>query len=150
MSIQEKPRKAVVSVVEMAEMLDLSKSRLYTLIQAGIFPQPARYQSCKRPVFDSDLQQKCLDIRRTGIGFNGQPVLFNRKRRKSGQPKPRPNQQPVAEEHAELVEALKSLGLTTTSQDVQAALREVYPTGMAGIDQGEAIRKIFLHLRARK
>ena len=42
MSLQEKPRKAVVSVVEMSNMLDLSKSRFYALIQAGIFPKPTR------------------------------------------------------------------------------------------------------------
>ena len=103
MSIQDKPRKAVVSVVEMSEMIDLSKSRFYFLIQSGIFPEPIRHESCKRPVFDLDLQQKCLDIRRTGIGCNGQPVLFNRKRRKGTKetlPKPRPSQQPVSEEQA--------------------------------------------------
>jgi hypothetical protein len=149
MSIQEKPRKAVVSVVEMSEMLDLSKSRFYALIQAGIFPQPARHSSCKRPVFDADLQQKCLEIRRTGIGNNGQPVLFNRKRRKGPQ-KPRQNQQPVTEEQAELIESLKSLGLTATSEDVQAALRELFPNGPAGIEQGEVVRKVFLHLRGKK
>lgn len=149
MTIPDKSQKAFVSVVEMSEMLDLSKSRFYALIQAGIFPKPALHQSCKRPVFDSNLQHKCLDIRRTGIGYNGQPVLFNRKRRKS-QPKPRHDRQPVAEEHREVVEAVRGLGLTTTSQDVQAALREVYPTGTSGLDEGEVIRKIFLHLRAKR
>ena len=150
MTAQEKPRKAFISVVEMSDMLDLSKSRFYSLIQAGIFPTPARHDSCKRPVFDADLQRKCLEIRQTGIGNNGQPVLFNRKRRRPGQSKPRPTPQPVTEEHGELVEALKSLGLTTTGQDVDAALRELYPTGSAEIDQGEVVRQLFLKLRARK
>ncbi len=150
MTIQDKPRKAVVSVVEMSEMIDLSKSRFYFLIQSGIFPEPIRHESCKRPVFDLDLQQKCLDIRRTGIGCNGQPVLFNRKRRKGTLPKPRPAQQPVSEEQAQMIESLRLLGLTANADDVQAALGELYPNGLAGADQGEAVRKVFLQLRGRK
>jgi hypothetical protein len=150
MSVQDKPRKAVVSVVEMADMLDLSKSRFYALIQAGIFPKPARNASCKRHVFDSDLQRKCLEIRHTGIGSNGQPVLFNRKRRKSDQQKPRQGRQPVSGEQAELIEALKSLGLTASVEEVQATLAELYPNGLAGMDQAEVVRRVFLQLRGKK
>jgi len=150
MSIQDKPRKAVVSVVEMSEMIDLSKSRFYFLIQSGIFPEPIRHEACKRPVFDLDLQQKCLDIRRTGIGCNGQPVLFNRKRRLRTLPKSRPTQQPVSDEQAQMIESLRLLGLTANADDVQAALGELYPNGLAGADQGEVVRKVFLQLRGRK
>ena len=171
MAAQEKPRKAVVSVVEMATMLDLSKSRFYALMQAGVFPTPIRQpcnrpeslrdeastppqavpqESYRRPVFNLELQGKCLEIRNTGIGANGQPVLFNRKRKKSGQPKPRSGRQAVTEEDAELIEALKSLGLTATAEEVQAALKELYPDGSAGIDQGEIVRRVFLHLRKKK
>ena len=150
MTIQEKSRKAVVSVVAMADMLGLSKSRFYALIQAGIFPQPVRHASGKRPVFDADLQQTCLEIRQTGIGHNGEPVLFNRKRRKPAQPKPRQDHHPISEEQAELVEALKCLGLTVSAEEVQAAVRELFPSGSTGIDQGEVVRRVFLHLRGRK
>ena len=145
MTLQNKSQKAVVSVVQMADMLGLSKSRFYALVQAGIFPQPVRHQSCKRPVFDADLQQKCLDIRQTGIGLNGNPVLFNRKRRKPTSLKPQ--QQPVSEEQAELVEALKSLGLTVGAEEVHQVVRELYPDGWKGIDQGEVVRRVFLKLK---
>jgi hypothetical protein len=148
MSLQNKSQKAVVSVVQMADMLGLSKSRFYALVQAGVFPQPVRHQSCKRPVFDADLQQKCLEIRHTGIGHNGNPVLFNRKRRKSAQSKAQ--QQPVSEEQAELIEALKSLGLTASAEEVQAVIQELYPDGWNGIDQGEVVRRVFLKLRGEK
>ncbi len=150
MTSQEKSRKAFVSVVQMAEMLDLSKSRFYTLIQAGIFPQPVRHESCKRPVFDADLQQKCLDIRQSGIGHNGNPVLFNRKRQRPVKPNARQGQQPVTEEQSELVEALKSLGLTVGSEEVQAAIGKLYPDGWKGIDEGEVVRRVFLKLREGK
>jgi hypothetical protein len=149
MTIQDKPKKAVVSVVEMADMLSLSKSRFYTLIQTGIFPQPVRHASCKRPVFDADLQHKCLEIRQTGIGHNGNPVLFNRKHQRPMRPKPR-QEQPITEEQTELVEALKSLGLTVGGEEVQTALRELYPDGWKGSDQGEVVRRVFLKLREGK
>jgi hypothetical protein len=148
MSIQEKSRKAVVSVVEMADMLALSKSRFYALISSGIFPQPVRQKSCKRPVFDADLQQKCLEIRQTGIAHNGEPVLFNRKRRKPTQPKPRQDHHPISEEQAELLEALKCLGLTVSDEEVQATLGDLFPSGCSGIDKGEVVRRVFLQLRA--
>ena len=149
MTIQDKPKKAVISVVEMADMLNLSKSRFYALIQAGIFPQPVRHASCKRPVFDSDLQQECLEIRQTGIGHNKVPVLFNRKRQRPVRPKPQPKQ-PITEEQTELVEALKSLGLTVGGEEVQTALRELYPNGWKGSEQGEVVRRVFLKLREGK
>ena len=85
-----------LSVSEMARMCDLSRSRFYALIVSGVFPQPVRNASCWRPHYDRELQQKCLDIRRTGIGFNGLLVMFNRKA--SGQPsKPRRRAKQVAD-----------------------------------------------------
>jgi hypothetical protein len=149
MTVPEKSKKAVVSVVEMADLLGLSKSRFYVLIQAGIFPQPVRHESCKRPVFDADLQHKCLDIRQTGIGHNGNPVLFNRKRQRPAKPKAR-QERPVSEEQAELIEALKSLGLTVSGEEVQTALGRLYPDGYGEIDRGEVVRRLFLKLREGK
>lgn len=126
MSVLDKPTKAVVSVVEMSRMVGFSKSRFYVLIQSGIFPRPVQHEFCKRPVFDLELQAQCLSIRRTGIGFNGQPVLFNRKRKATAN-RPRQSHQQATSEHAELVEALKSLGLATTAGAVKEALDELYP-----------------------
>lgn len=130
-------------------MVALSKSRFYALIQAGIFPAPVRHQSCKRPVFDLNLQQKCLDIRRTGIGANGQPVLFNRKQKATAK-RPHSSAQRSTNGHADLIEALKSLGLTTTAGAVEEALAKLFPNGCDGTDQGEVIRRVFLQLQTGK
>jgi len=150
MTTQEKPKKAFVSVVEMSEMLDLSKSRFHFLIQAGVFPKAIRHESCRRPVYDAKLQQECLEIRQTGVGHNGSPVLFNQKRRSQTQQKPCQGRLPITEEQAELVEAMRSLGLTAKAEEVQLAMRELFPTGKDGIDQGEVVRRVFLHLRGKK
>jgi len=148
MSVQQQSRKAFISVVEMAAMLDLSKSRFHALIHVGVFPKPTRHESCNRPVFTLEVQQKCLEIRNTGIGHHGQPVLFNRMRA-NGKPRTRRQpDQPIHDDHADLIEALKSLGLTATNEAVGQALLELYPSGVDG-NQGEVIRQVFLHLRAK-
>lgn len=154
MSVQEPSKKAFVSVIEMAEMIGLSKSRFHALVRRGVFPKPVLHESCKRPVFNLESQRKCLEIRQTGIGNDGQPVLFNRMR-KNGQPRKQRQQQPIteprpADDHAGLVEAMKSLGLTASSEAVAKALAEIYPNGVQGIDQGELIRQVFRHLRSAK
>lgn len=145
MNIPEKPTKAVVSVVEMANLCLLSRSRFFALIQSGVFPKPVRNGACKRPVFDLELQQKCLDIRRTGIGLNG-PVLFNRKAKTTSK-KARPK---LTSDHADLLDALKSLGLQTTAEVVDGALHELFPSGWTDVDEGQRVRQVFLHLQRKK
>jgi len=134
----------VVSVRRMAELCQLSRSRFYDLIDLGVFPKPVQHPSSNRPMFDRQLQDKCLEIRRTGIGANGQPVLFNRKPKKGTKPK---TTLPLIEP---LLDALKGLGLTPSPFVVGEAVAALYPAGIAGLDQGDVIRKIFLHLQARK
>lgn len=146
MNIPEKPTKAVVSVVEMAALCLLSRSRFYSLIDANVFPKPIRTESCKRPVYDHDLQQKCLDIRRTGIGANGLPVLFNRKRK----PTKKKRHPKVSSNHPEMLEALKGLGLQTTSESVESALHELFPSGCDNLGEGERVRQVFLHIQRKK
>ena len=153
MPAPEPSRKAFISVIEMAEMIGLSKSRFHALVRTGVFPKPIRHKSCKRPVFDLDSQQKCLEIRHTGIGNSGQPVLFNRMRATRKPRKQRQSQQPILgprQDHVELVEALRSLGMVTTNDAVAKAVTEIYPNGEEQIDQGEKIRRVFLLLRSAK
>ena len=141
--------KSVITVSEMADLCQLSRSRFYDLIESGVFPKPIQHPSSKRPMYDRGLQEKCLEIRETGIGMSGQPVLFNRKPRK-GSPPQRKKPQETKPDHADLLEALKGLGLVTTAQAVNDALSTLFPTGQAGLDQGDVIRKLFLHLQSKK
>jgi len=135
----------------MAELCQISRSRFYDLMEAGVFPKPVQHPSSKRPMFDLEMQKKCLEIRQTGIGANGQPVLFNRRPKNAGQARPQRKSEPEPKpEHAELLEALKGLGLNATAQVVTEALGHLFPTGYPGLDQGDVIRKVFLHLQRRK
>lgn len=145
---------AVVSVMRMAEMCQLSRSRFYDLVDAGVFPQPVQHPSSKRPMYDRQLQDKCLEIRRTGIGANGIPVLFNRKPKKTEPVKPKVADRPVKREPdpaiEPLIDALKGLGLTPAPQVVMEAVRELFPSGITGLDLGDVIRKTFLFLQGQR
>jgi hypothetical protein len=143
--------KSAVTVSEMAEMCQLSRSRFYTLVDQGVFPKPVQHPSSKRPMYDQGLQQKCLEIRRTGIGMNGAPVLFNRKPTKGRTRKVHTRTATdTKQDHADLLDALKGLGLTTTAQAVAEAVVALYPSGLAGQDQGDVVRRVFLHLQGTR
>ncbi len=144
--------KAVVSVAEMARLVGLSRRRFYQLMGTA-FPYPVYCVATKRPFYDEELQGVCLEVRRRNCGIDGKPVLFYA-RRAVVAPKKAPRQPAKAktkhDEHADLREGLRRLGLpTVTSADVEAAIKTVYPSGAGQTDQGEVLRALFLHLRAQ-
>src|SRR5262245_4581654 len=143
--------KAVVTVTEMARMVRLSRARFYQLVREGVFPGPV-YQA-GRPVYTEELQQTCLEVRRTNRGVNGEPVLFYAPRRPAGKAQRPPRESRPAgrdQEVAALLEGLNALGLTTaTAAQVQEVTRELFPEGTAGLDQAEVLRAAFLHLKRR-
>ena len=145
MPVPQSTSKAAVSVSEMAEICQLSRSRFYKLIEVGAFPKPVQPKSAKRPLYDQSLQQKCVEIRRTCIGANGHPILFNRMSKKATVPtksEPKP-------QHAELIDALGELGLKTDAKAVATAITALFPVGADGLDQGKVIQKLFRHLKGK-
>jgi hypothetical protein len=123
-------------------MLGISKGRYYTLHKRGIFPAPQRTSS-NRPVFDQELVQKCVEVVRSRVGMNGEPILFNRK----------PIQEPskkrpasVKGSHDDLIAALGSLGLSASVEQVNAALATL-PNNGADMPEPALIKAVFLHLK---
>lgn len=146
--------KAAVSVSEMAELCEVSRSRWYELVDAGVFPAPVVILPIKRPVYDRTLIEKCLEIKQSGISLGGWPVVWNRKRKKSSLTKAK-TKQPANEKATDpliepIFDAVKALGLTTTMQAVTDAVAAIYPTGIEGQDQGDLIRKTFLYLQGKR
>jgi hypothetical protein len=145
-------RKSAVGIAEMARMVGLSRGRFYQLVGTA-FPWPLYDIKTRRPYYTEELQQVCLDVRRRNCGIDGRPVLFYARRATTSVPQPRRKKhEAVAKvnDHTDLIEGLKSLGLATvTTAQVEAALKSLYPSGANGTDQGEVLRAIFLHLRAQ-
>jgi|SRR6516162_4462075 hypothetical protein len=142
--------KAAVSVAEMARMVGLSRSRFYQLIGTA-FPEPERQKGTGRPVYTEELQKVCLEVRRRNCGIDGKPVLFYASRLGAGSAKPKPPKPKLEAKRgdvAALLDGLNSLGLTTaTAAQAQKVTQELFPKGTEGIDRGEVLRLVFLHLK---
>ena len=139
--------KAAVTVAEMARMLNLSRSRLYQLIGTA-FPEPSR-DDRGRPYYDAEQQAVCLEVRRRNCGVDGKVILFYAPRHSAPAPrrKPKPKQ---AHAHAEVLEGVRALGLTmATAAQVDAAVNQLFPGGVDGVDTGEIIRSVFLSIKAQ-
>ena len=144
----------VVTVRRMAEICQLSRSRFYELLEANVFPKPVQHPFTKRPMFDQQLQDKCLEIRRTGIGANGIPILFNRKPTKTDYKKSQAARTAKNSSNADyewVSDAIKGLGISANAQQVHDAVTSLYPAGLVdGLDHGEVIRKTFLFLQGNR
>jgi len=139
--------KPVVNFSTMADMLNLSTSRCYQLLDAGILPKPVYCTRTKRPLYTEELQQRCLEIKETNIGANNQYILFYVPRNKSISPKKikTTNINPVYQEFAE---TLSSMGLDITPKEVEKAVSDLYPDGIDGKDHGLIIRDLFRKLKS--
>lgn len=72
----------ILSVTQMARLLNLSRSRLYQLVSENIFLPPI-YNDSKRPYFTSDMAIKNLEAKKNNVGINGKVVLFYTSRNSS-------------------------------------------------------------------
>lgn len=147
-------QKAAVSVSEMARMVGLSRARFYQLLGEGVFPKPKYDPSTKRPYFDEEAQAECIDVKKRNVGINGKVVIFYSSRhplpgqpKRPSKPKTKPKQ---TSEYTDLIESLSCLGMSATTQQVEAAIVECFPEGIQKLDSGEVVRAIFLHLKRKE
>ena len=138
--------KQIFSITEMAMNCNLSRARFYQLLGTGFFPKPLHDDRSKRPYYNLDLQQKCLEARQSGIGCDGSFMLFYSPRKKGTKPRVKK----VNPQTKELTETLGGMGLEITIEQVQQSLPELYPDGTDGVDQGVMIRELFRHLKQMK
>jgi len=138
--------KAVCSVTGMAKKLDMSRARFYQLQKMGVFPGPVYCTRTKRPFYPLDLQKKCVDIRETGIGYNGQPVLFYATRKDApGKLQNQPDHQ-----YGKLTGILRQMGLNVSLKKVKNAVKSLYPEGLTSSSvEGPVIRDLFRYFDQR-
>jgi len=152
--ISESNLKPICSVRELAEILGLSRQHFYGLQKKGVFPRAVYDIRTRRPFYPLSLQKVCIEIRNSNIGYDGLPVLFyscsrkhtsNESPRSSGKKR---TDTPVNQEHLQLLEGLKAMGLVrVNSRDVQAALRVVCPGDVSQTDQGVTLRNLYRYLK---
>lgn len=138
--------KAAVTVAEMARMVGLSRARFYQLMGSA-FPSPVYDVTTRRPLFVEDQQKVCLEVRRRNCGIDGKPILFYCRRAPISSKRPTKTAGSKPNVPSDLLDGLRSLGLTTASAQVEAALTKLYPKGIVGIDQAELVRSVFIFLK---
>jgi predicted DNA-binding transcriptional regulator AlpA len=147
MAVQQKfdnPMKAAVSVSSVCRLLKMSRSQFYFHVRRGTFHAPLRLPSNQRPYFTASMVEDIIKARETGIGVNGEFVIFYER-----QPNGTKNvdKTPKAD-HSALVEGLSLLGLTNvTTEQVEAAIAVCSPDGTTGQDEASLLRTVFRHLK---
>ena len=139
----------IISVGDMADALGHSRARFYQLQRQQIYPLPLYDIRTKRPFYDARLQKMCHEIRETGIGMNGQYILFYAPRQKPTQRRTssKDTQKTTPTEHQELIETLSQMGLEVSGEQVSEIVEELYPDGLENKDMGVVVREIFCHIR---
>lgn len=139
--------KPVVSISELCEMLQLSRSRYYQLIKTGFLPKPLKDERSKRSYYDSTLQQKCIEARQTGVGADGSMLLFYSPRQNGNSPKKR--NQKIDTQMQEYVDTLKGMGLEVSAKQVKGAITDLFEEGTNGQDQGLVIRELYRYFKQK-
>ena len=138
--------KGICTVKELVFRLKLSRARFYQLQNRGVFPKPERCARSNRPFYTPDMQQICLEIRRTGIGYNGEPIVFNAPRQR----KSRSIQAPPYHKCQEFVQALKQMNLTVKPDMVKDAINGIYPEGLpSDVNDGIISHKLYQYFSNR-
>ncbi len=148
-------RRVVLTISDMARVVGLSRSRFYALMKQGVFPMPIYLIATKRPFFDKRLRDECLNVRRTGLGVNDQPILFYPRR--AGPPTTRSSKSSLRGKKKSstinpivlrLIDLLKGLGVESPSpQSVTAALSDCFPNGADDKADHELVGAVYRHLR---
>ncbi len=138
--------KPIVSMTEIAQMVQLSRARFYQLLEQGFFPKPLHDERSKRPYYDLELQKKILECRQSGIGVDGSFMLFYSPRKKENVSHLK-KKKTVDPQVKELADTLTTMGLDITVKQVQQGLIEIYPDGTNGEEQGVIIRELFRYLK---
>ena len=138
----ESPLKAAVSVAQMCRLLKMSRSQYYVHAKKGTFHAPLRLSN-GRPYFTASMVEDNLRVRETGVGVNGDYVIFYERQTTGTKPSTTKKA-----DHSSLLDGLRSLGLSTVTTDqVEAALAACFPKGTSGQDEANVLRAVFRHLK---
>jgi len=142
--------KPVCSVIDMIKMLGMSRARFYQLVAQQIFPPPVYCTRTHRPYYNITLQELCLNIRESNIGFNGAFHVFYSPRKNSAAVKNPKKSASADEPIVELTDTLKRMGLDVDVPKVKKAMDELYPNGTEEVkDQGVMIRDLFRFFKSK-
>lgn len=142
--------KEVYSLSQFARILGISRTSLYEYMAAGIFPRPL---SCPcmdgRPFYSHDLLQRCVTILRTGIGYNGEIVVFNKRKLRTVRGRVTAKKKRV-NLYQSLTNIMKQIGIDVTIDEVKETVKIVCPKGVVinNEPEEELIQAVYGHFTA--
>lgn len=146
----------VLSITQMAKILQISRARFYQCLEAGYFLKPQYTENTHRPYYTAEMAEANLKAKRSNVGVNGKICLFYSPRDVSFSPAPKisgpktTKGKPDKNAYADLMEGLDALGLTgITSSQVQSALCHCYPEGYQEIEAGEVLKTLYLYIKCQ-
>jgi len=140
----ESRTRAAVSCSSMCRLLKISRSQFYWHVKRGTFHAPLYLPSNKRPYYTASMVEDNLRARETGVGVNGEYVIFYERlptvpRAEAKQPKGN---------HAALLDGLRATGLKdVTAEKIDAALVSCFPAGTSGQSEDAVLRAVYRHLK---
>ena len=83
MKVTEDLKGARLTIVLAAELVKMHPGHFRRLCQRGVFPQPKRTAK-GRPYFDYELLSVIANVLKSGVGKNGEEIVFYRRRATNG------------------------------------------------------------------
>jgi len=145
-----------INVSTMAKLLNLSRSRLYQLIDQGVLLKPVYLASNKRPVFTKEMAMRNIEVKNSNVGINGVVIMFYSARTPTTT-KPKKTVKKSTDQkivspakHVDLIDALESLGLENiTSSKIDSAISKCFKNGTENISEDDILTEIFRYLKCR-
>ncbi len=144
-----------INISTMAKLLNLSRSRLYQLVDQGVLLKPVYLASNKRPVYTKEMAVRNIEVKNSNVGINGEVIMFYSARTSTTKPKKtvkKSQDQKVEapDKHVDLIDALESLGLEDiTSSRIDSAIQKCFPDGTENISEDDILTEVFRHLKCR-
>ena len=145
-----------INVSTMAKHLNLSRSRLYQLIDLGILLKPVYLSNNKRPVYTREMAMRNIEVKNSNVGINGEVIMFYSARAPmTTKPKKTIKKSTVQKtvspgKHANLIDALESLGLEDiTSSQIDSAIHKCFPDGNENTSEDDILTEVFRYLKCR-
>ena len=115
----ENPMKAAVSVSSLCRLLKMSRSQFYFHTKRGTFHSPLYLASNNRPYFTASMVEDNVRARETGVGVNGEYVIFYERHEASS----RTEAKKTKADLSSLVDGLRTLGITSVANEqIEAAI----------------------------
>ena len=146
---------AYINMSNMAKLLNLSRSRLYQLIDQEILLKPVYFSNNKRPVYTKEMAVRNLEDKKNNVGINGEIIMFYSARTTTNKPKkivekPAKLKTTSSGKHADLIDALESLGLENiTAAQIDSAIHKCFPDGTENVTEDYILTEVFRHLNCQ-